>query len=720
MTVTIDKSIKFGSHESLSHTAVATEKEKPTLDEQWKKISQKSQQHLRDGKLGLYACDLYDLSEIIRKEKRYNYQLELLMMSAYIHLSGVEEFTSYQMLKDHLGMRSPILPPAVIRATGIAIRRLNMDIPAYKTLFRQVIDTTMTPTHLYGIEGTIEIICLYLNNEPKKAEEKIKIGTKEYISDKKIFPPNTTGENNIFEKRIDTKGGFCMENNEKKESIFKKKIPTWFICVLFALWFIYGIPLVVGILLLLIKNKQDEKDSKHHKDLVEEREHLISETEHYKEILTSELPEALELKQFVNSLQEEKSALSKEIEHYNEILTPEVQDAFKLEKFVNSLHEKESALSEKIQILNNNIADLEKDIDIKKAMIVTMDDEILIQEFGLYEPTFDFANSVDYKVELSSIRAEQKEMIKNKEAVTGSATWTVNNSTSKGKKMVTDIQKLLLRAFNNECDDLVSKVKYTNFDASLDKIRKSADTISKLGNSLGISITLQYIDAKIKELRLAFEYQLKKQQEKEEQKIARTEQREAAKLQIELDAQRKKIEKEQTHYQTVYEKLQHQLEEHPKDKDLLKKKSEMESKLEDIDKSLNDIDYRQANTKAGYVYVISNIGAFGENIYKIGMTRRLDPQDRVDELGDASVPFNFDVHAMIFSEDAPALEAALHRAFEDKKVNMVNQRREFFNVTLDEIKSVIRENFDKTVEFVNVPDAEQYRVSMKMRQQISN
>ena len=119
--------------------------------------------------------------------------------------------------------------------------------------------------------------------------------------------------------------------------------------------------------------------------------------------------------------------------------------------------------------------------------------------------------------------------------------------------------------------------------------------------------------------------------------------------------------------------------------------------------------------RAGYVYIISNIGAFGENVFKIGMTRRLDPQDRIDELGDASVPFNFDVHAMIFSDDAPALENALHKAFEDRKLNMVNQRREFFNVTLDEIKEVVKKNFDKTVEFVDVPDAEQYRVSMKMK-----
>ena len=175
----------------------------------------------------------------------------------------------------------------------------------------------------------------------------------------------------------------------------------------------------------------------------------------------------------------------------------------------------------------------------------------------------------------------------------------------------------------------------------------------------------------------------------------------------------KNSEKE-SHYQTAYEHLQLQLQQKPDDADLLEKKAQLESHIKDIEKAIADIDYRQANMKAGYVYVISNIGSFGPNVYKIGMTRRLDPQDRVDELGDASVPFNFDVHAMIFSDDAPALEAALHRAFEDRKINMVNTRREFFNVTLDEIKEVVKKNFDKTVEFIDVPDAEQFRISQRM------
>ena len=194
--------------------------------------------------------------------------------------------------------------------------------------------------------------------------------------------------------------------------------------------------------------------------------------------------------------------------------------------------------------------------------------------------------------------------------------------------------------------------------------------------------------------------------------------REEAKLAKEIEEERKKLEKEQQHYQNALHKIELQLAgaSEADRVNIEQKREELVQQLQKISQAFKDVDYREANQRAGYVYIISNIGAFGENVYKIGMTRRLDPQDRVDELGDASVPFNFDVHAMIFSDDAPALEAALHKAFEDRKLNMVNTRREFFNVTLDEIKEVVKKNFDKTVEFIDVPDAEQYRISQKMKQ----
>lgn len=427
----------------------------------------------------------------------------------------------------------------------------------------------------------------------------------------------------------------------------------------------------------------------------------------------------------IESLKQENFRLQSELDHAQSLFTPEMQNAQSLHNLINKLNSDKSVLESNLKELARdislhklNIEKLDSEIKNRENQIVDLDDEILVQEFGLYRPHYNFANALDYKDRLAEVRAKQKALIKSKTAVSGNTNWQVNGSSSQGKKMVNDTQKLLLRAFNTECDELIGKVKYTNYDASLNRIYKSAETISKLGVIMNISITPSYLNLKVEELRLSFEYQQKKQQEKEAQKAARAELREAARLQKEIEAQRKKIEKEQTHYQTAYERLLIQLQTDPENKDLLDKKLELESQLNDIDKAMKDIDYREANQRAGYVYVISNIGAFGPNVYKIGMTRRLDPQDRVDELGDASVPFNFDVHAMIFSDDAPALEAALHRAFEDRKLNMVNTRREFFNVTLDEIKEVVKKNFDKTVEFIDVPDAEQYRISQKMRQHL--
>lgn len=400
--------------------------------------------------------------------------------------------------------------------------------------------------------------------------------------------------------------------------------------------------------------------------------------------------------------------IAKENAGLKELMSPEFQNASVLNSKVAELEAKKERLEKEIDKRTSKI-------DALKKEAVFFEDAITFQEFGLYTPRYNFITSEEYKKELDYIRDAQKKLIKSDKAIIGATTWTVNGSKSKGNKMIADMKKLFLRAFNSDCEDVISKVKYNNFDVSLKKIHQSANSIERLGKSMSLKITPKYIDWKEEELTLAFEYQQKKQEEKEAQKAARAEMREAARLQKEIEAQRKKIEKEQTHYQTAYEKLLKQLEENPDNADLLTKKSELENQLNDIDKAIKDIDYREANQRAGYVYIISNIGAFGENVYKIGMTRRLDPQDRVDELGDASVPFNFDVHAMIFSDDAPALEAALHKAFEDRKLNMVNTRREFFNVTLDEIKEVVKKNFDKTVEFIDVPDAEQFRVSQKMK-----
>ena len=419
----------------------------------------------------------------------------------------------------------------------------------------------------------------------------------------------------------------------------------------------------------------------------------------------------------------ENKQLKDRIAQLESMLSPEQQQFDKLQIQINELNNiienKQKQILELQKSISSNqsvIYQLNNDIQFKKSLSLSLDDDLSFQQFGLYSPRFKFVNSAEYKSRLDEIRKSQKAMIKNGTAVTGFTNWTVSGNAAKGKKMIKDMQKLLLRAFNSECDELVEKVKYNNFDTSFKRINASCDAISKLGEIMGISITPAYRCAKVDELTLAFEYAQKKQEEKEAEKEARARLREEAKLQKEIEEARKKLEKEHTHYMNALSKIKKQLISDPDSADLLSKKVEFENKISDTDKAIKDVDYREANKRAGYVYVISNIGAFGENVYKIGMTRRLDPQERVDELGDASVPFRFDVHAMIFTDDAPKLENALHKAFEDKKVNMVNPRREFFNVTLAEIKKVVRQNYDKTVEFYDYPEAEQYRVSLKMKE----
>ncbi len=373
-----------------------------------------------------------------------------------------------------------------------------------------------------------------------------------------------------------------------------------------------------------------------------------------------------------------------------------------------------------INSLEDKIISLSKEVKQKESQIVELDETILLQEFGMYSPIYDFANSEMYKDRLDAIRTEQKNMILFKTAATCSEVWTVNGSEAQGRVMTNQNIKQILRCFNDECDMLISKVKFNNIEAFIEKIRKSYDALNRMNTKNTVSISYKYLELKIQELQLAYEYAVKKQEEKEEQRKIREQMREEIRLQKEIEETRKDIEKEQKHYTNALTKLNKQIEycDELEKEILLEKRAEIEKHLSDLDIAIKDIDYREANKRAGYVYIISNIGSFGENIYKIGMTRRLDPMERVDELGDASVPFKFDVHAMIFSNDAPTLEAALHRAFENKKVNMINGRREFFNVTLEEIEEVVKANYDKTVEFIKIPQAEQYRETQKIIEQI--
>lgn len=368
---------------------------------------------------------------------------------------------------------------------------------------------------------------------------------------------------------------------------------------------------------------------------------------------------------------------------------------------------------------------LQKEIDELKDLkhmlqteVIELDDKVLFQDFGVYQPQYNFATLDEYKDKLGEIRNKQKDMIKHHTAAICNTVWKVQGSEKAGKQMIAENIKQTLRNFNIECDLCIGKVKFSNYDNIKARIYRAFELQNELNQTNDIHIVDEYYKLKIEELDLAYEYQKKKQQEKEELRQKREELREAERVAREIEEKRKELEKEQEHYQNYLKKIIEQIEVEKSEERkqyLIEKKEELDNNVNDVHLALKDLDYREANQRAGYVYIISNIGAFGENIFKIGMTRRLEPEDRIAELSGASVPFKFDVHAMIFSDDAPKLEAALHNRFADKKVNLVNGRKEFFNVSLDEIKQVVRENHDKTVEFINVPDAEQYRESLMLR-----
>jgi TolA-binding protein len=365
----------------------------------------------------------------------------------------------------------------------------------------------------------------------------------------------------------------------------------------------------------------------------------------------------------------------------------------------------------------NNIAELAQRSNQLLDQILVLEETILLESFALYEPKFKMSSSSEYKARLAGVRELQKAMIKNGDAATGNMGWEVNGSKAEGRKLVNDMIKLVIRSFNNEADYCVDNVKFDNIELGEKRIRKSFETCNRLGRVMTVELSSKYLKLKLDELHLSHEFQIKKQEEKEEAKRVREELREQQKLEQEIRAARDKIAKERKHFANALKDLQARLDKATDEEEratLLAKVAEVEAGKAELESEEKLIDYREQNAKAGYVYVISNVGAFGEGVYKIGMTRRLEPMERVDELGDASVPFWFDVHAMVFSDNAPALEAKLHERFAAGRLNKVNGRKEFFRADIAEIEAVIRENYDAAVEVVHEASAEQYRESLRM------
>ena len=371
--------------------------------------------------------------------------------------------------------------------------------------------------------------------------------------------------------------------------------------------------------------------------------------------------------------------------------------------------------------IDKDIFDLRESYSKKKEYfdalikeVAIYDEEIELAELGFYKPHYSFDTSEKYKDKISQAKNKQKEMIKNKDAVYCTQQWTVEGSKAKGKTMTNRGIRLTARAFNNECDAAISRTNWNNAERMEQRISKAFEAINKLNQSNAIVISHGYLVLKLDELRLTHEYKEKKNNEKEEQSAIRQQMREEAKLEQEVE----QAEKEEEKYQGLLEKAKLEVEKASGQnlEKLKEKMAQLERDLE-VAHSKNERAKSMAQlTRAGHIYVISNVGSFGEGIYKIGMTRRLEPQDRVKELGDASVPFTFDVHAMIYSDDAPSLEKSLHAQFDQNRINLVNSRKEFFQVVLEDIQDEVQK-ISSDAEFYLTAEAREFRESNAIRAQ---
>ncbi len=374
-----------------------------------------------------------------------------------------------------------------------------------------------------------------------------------------------------------------------------------------------------------------------------------------------------------------------------------------IEKKIETGKNREKVLSSSIEKLREELRDLE----------LTKEHQDLLSTVTPFEHLLDGPTSDEIKVSLQQVKNKQKELIKQGNAfdILQDIFW--NDNLAKGKARQKRHGKFLITAFNAEVDNIIANTNARNFTANAKKIDKWFQKVNKSGDDSYVELNRTLLFLRLEEQRHVFEYKYKKEMELEEQRFMKESLREEAKVKKEIESfvtAREKEEKAfqkdlsealakvQTANQEEVEKLNSHIEE-------LKLKLEHATSEKERALSMAQL------TRSGYVYVISNRGSFGENVYKIGMTRRLEPMDRVKELGDASVPFFFDVHALIPSDDAPALENKLHSKFASRRVNKVNHRREFFNLTFEEVEEALNEFVEGDFNLVRDVVAEQYEES---------
>lgn len=383
-----------------------------------------------------------------------------------------------------------------------------------------------------------------------------------------------------------------------------------------------------------------------------------------------------------------------------------LREASDLDALTRDLRAAIDAANEQLAATRQQIQAAERERDGVAAETVNLRDTVHLQEYGLFDYENPAESSVALATELEAVRSEIKRKVRENTATTASANFTFNNSAAQGRKFVKDMSKLMLRSYNAEAENCIKTVRAGNLPSARQRLSTVVDQVEKLGALISLRITPDYHRLRLKELELASRHLQALQVEKELERARREELREQRKAEQELAREKERLEKERSHYSNALAALEA--------KGDLEGAERLREKLADVDRAITDVDYRAANIRAGYVYVISNIGSFGPEVVKIGLTRRLDPMDRVNELGDASVPFRFDVHALFFADDAVSIETMLHQHFADRRLNKVNMRREYFRATPAEVLGALKQHQIEVLEYTLDPAATEYRSSVSL------
>lgn len=525
----------------------------------------------------------------------------------------------------------------------------------------------------------------------------------------------------------------------------KKKwyLDTWFIVLMCAAWILI-VPAIIGIILLIIKSVDEKKKDKECNQIKHQNEQfsmeisqMNGEINRMKSIGVNDVLQANEKLEQIKLESEEKirqtdKEIAEKIDRTDREISDRVNKANKEVseniETLNKLREEISVLQAKGDKLNKSVTTQERKISRAKELYNSVEHAIdnffnkeldfsdcLISEKDINDMEL-ISPSVILKLHCMDMKSLRKAFRENEKLIDKTRQQYAARYTTKANKTIYD---LIVKGLESEMQNVLYNLKYDKLDSAVEQIKDICAKYMKIAaeGSQTIAGTITKFIGEMEYLfinaaKIEYNYYVKKEQAKQEQIAIKEQMRQEAEERKALDVERKKVEMEESKYENQITSLKQQVES-SKGEEL----AALQARILELQAQLSDVTVKKAeitklqNGKAGNVYIISNLGSFGEHVFKIGMTRRLNPQDRVNELGDASVPFKFDVHSFIFSDDASGLETQLHKRLDDRRVNKVNLRKEFFDVTIDELEKLVNE-ICPTAEFTRTMLAEEYRQSL--------